>query len=1028
MLSFTLLGEVSLYKNGVPLSHFRSQKEVALLIYLAQTGQTHSREFIADLLWDGRSTQQALSNLRTTLTRLRKQVDEALVVTRKSLALAPEHREQIDAVHLLNILLEFGPVDTAEKAAPLQKALGAYQGHFLADFYLPDAPRFDAWVTTTRDHIHQQVRAAYEKLGQYARAANELDQGVSITRRWLEVDALNETAHTLLIQLLVENDQAHEAKVHYKYCADLFHRELDIAPPAAMTDLLIDARPTPTLVIEQPTPINRHNLPAPHNQFFGRTVVQQEIDARLDQSWCRLVTIVGEGGVGKTRLATTIARSRLDKYRDGIWLVELAPIDTDDADVAEAIAVEIATVLDLRLSGSKKPIEQLLTHLQHKQMLIILDNAEHLLEATVQLVQDIFRHSETVQLLVTSREALRLQAEWVISLTGLEYPTDETNETSFDAVDLFAARQAQQRRGGISADELTAMGQICRLVEGLPLAIELAAGLTRQTTAQEIAAELEGNFATLTTSLRDVPQRHRNLKLVFDMSWQTLTPSLQQRLAQLAVFRGGFTEAAARQITGTKTQQLVTLSDKSLLSYDSTINRYKLHAVVRAFAAEHRAATDQTPQKHTHYYLTLLAQHTEALQTSAPQAVMVEIEADMANIRQAWQTGLAECKVDLLLNALTSLSIYHQLRGLAHEAEGVMYTTLRTARIWEAKGLVLAIRSGLERSRFQIRLGRYRPAIQTLKVVLPLAVQVADQGAEGMGHVLWGEALWRLGEYDASDGKLNHALTIAHDFDDSLLLGWSHHHLGIINDIQSNYVTALNHLQQACAAWRAIDNLQALSGSLNSIGVVTYHQGDLPAAQQSWEEALSLCAKLDNHHQQSTLLNNLSIIATEQGDFLSAHHYLQLGLELVTISGNLISQGEIYVNLGRNYRLLGKTDLAVESLEQGLEISELIGSHSSMAMALYHLAETSKTQADTKQAEALYNQALKIAQEDNLKHTECDVLIGLAELLSRGNDSSRAKEYSTQAMALAKAIQNPIFLERATAVERYLSVSVDEEV
>lgn len=187
MLSFKLLGQVSLNKNGEPLKQFRSQKEVALLAFLAQTGQIHRREFLAEMLWDDRSTQQALSNLRTILTRLRPQVGDTLHITRNTLALDPEVRKRVDLVVLLHTLTSIGKINSAEKAATLQKALDTYQGDFLAGFYLSDAPRFNKWILATREHMRRQVIAAYDKLGQYARSTGDIEYGIAISRRWIQV-------------------------------------------------------------------------------------------------------------------------------------------------------------------------------------------------------------------------------------------------------------------------------------------------------------------------------------------------------------------------------------------------------------------------------------------------------------------------------------------------------------------------------------------------------------------------------------------------------------------------------------------------------------------------------------------------------------------------------------------------------------------------------------------------------------------------------------------------------------------------
>ncbi|MCP5099494.1 MAG: tetratricopeptide repeat protein [Chloroflexi bacterium] len=1018
MLSFTLLGQTVLSKNGVPLTQFRSQKEAALLIYLAHTKQSHQRGFLADLLWESSSTKQALTNLRTVLARLRKQVGDALLITRTSVSLTQENQQQVDSVILLQTLATVGQIDTAEKATTLQNAIKTYHGDFLTDFHLSKASQFNEWAIGTREHIRRQVIAAYNKLGQYAQSTGDVEQGIAIAHRWLQVDALDESAHTLLIRNLLEAGNKQAAIAHYDHSVKLLQTELGIAPPVTMTALIKDVRPQRTTSF--PETAVRHNLPAAYDQFFGRKTDQQEIHTRLDQPWCRLVTITGQGGMGKSRLATTIARSRLNQYRDGVWMVELENIDPDDDNLAEAIAVDIATVLDLRLTGSATPEEQLLNHLQHKQMMLVLDNFEHLLAGT-QIVLDIVQRCEHVQLLITTREALRIRAEWTIALSGLGYPTSDTDEIPSDAVELFAARRAQHQRGEITTDELTAVRAICQMVQGLPLAIELAAALTYRTTCRAVADSLQDGFNALAASQHDVPQRHRGLHIVFEMSWTTLVPTLQQRLTQLSVFRGGFTAVSAQQITAADLLQLTILGDKSLLTFNEETNRYALHPVIRAYAAEKREPTDITLQKHAGYFLSLLTEHTEPLQKEKPQESISLLEPDIDNVRRAWQTGLSEHNADLLYDALTSLSIFYQLRGLAHEGESVMHSTVSAAKMWGGDGIPLATRAGLERARFQNRLGQYRPAMKTIRVALKLADQSNDRWAEGMGHVWWGESLWRLGEYDTAVTKLNHALTIAKEIHAIFIAGWSHHQLGIINDIQSRYDTAHEHLEQACSAWWALDNARNLSVSLNSIGLVFRNQGDLPAAKQAMEQALAICIEQDNRYLQAMLLNNLSSIYMNQGDYFGAQYYYQLGLEFSITTGSLHSQSEIYINIGKNFHLQGELNLAIENLEHGLKIAEEIGNRPSIVVAFRNVADVKKTKGDVQGAESAYNQALEIAQEDGLKSLECDVLIRLATLLGEYN-SVKAKQYSQRVVTLAKGINDPSLLKRAEAVNHTLNL------
>lgn len=1024
MLSFTLLGQTVLSKNGLPLAQFRSQKEAALLIYLAQTGETHPRDFLADLLWESSTTKQSLTNLRTALTRLRKQVgDNTLLITRKTLALAPESQEQVDSVNLLQTLKSIGQIDSAETAVALQQALDTYQGDFLADFHLTDAPQFTEWAMITREYIRRQVITGCQKLQEYALSTGDVEYGIAIARRWLAVDALDETAHTLLIQLLLQADRVQEALAHYDHCVALLQADLGVDPPDKMTALIRDALPKRP-ALPRPTTEVRHNLPAEYDQFFGRKSAQQEIHIRLDQPWCRLVTITGQGGMGKTRLATTIARSRLSQYRDGTWLVELENIDPNDEDLAEAIAVEIATILDLRLTGSAAPTEQLLNHLQHKQMMLVLDNFEHLVTGR-QIILDIVQRCEQVQLIVTSRESLRLRAEWTIALAGLSYPASDTDKMPSDAVELFAARRAQHQRGEISADELAAIRTICRLTAGLPLAIELAAALTHQTAVREVANSLQDGFDALKASLHDVPDKHRGLHVVFEMSWRRLAPALQLRLARLAVFRGGFSAAAATEITDANAQHLEAFIEKSLIMRDAVSVRYTLHPVIRAYAAEKRESTDPTPQKHAYYFLKLLTEHTEPLQKDAPQESLEQIAPDIDNIRRAWQTGLDERLPDLLQEALTSLSIYYQLRGLSHEGEAVMQTTRLTAKAWRDAGIPLLIRASLERARFQNRLGHYRTASKTLEAALKLARQHGDQWAEGMGLVWWGESLWRLGKYDEAQHKLNNALQIAEEIDSIELSGWCHHQLGIIHDIQARYTLSLEHLQTAIDKWRTLNNANLLSVSLNSLGVVYNSMGDLPAAQHSYEQALTICNAINNRHLQSFLLNNLSTITLKQGDYSGAQYYLQLGIELATLTGNRMSQAQIYTNMGRAHFLQGELEQSSAHLEKSLHIAQSMGDQLTTSLALLNLANTKSASGKFEEANSLYDQALQLSQKNNLANVECHIFMRLAQHL-RDFDINQARQYSLQAIAIAESIKNPDLVKQAKEINRNLVMAEAE--
>ncbi len=1029
MLSFKLLGQTLVYKDKHPLNQFRSQKELALLAYLAHTNTSHERKFIAELFWNESPQKQALSNLRTILSRLRKQLGNELAITRTSLALTPENQQNVDSVHLLTTLNQIKQVNSPETARTLDTALTAYQGKFLANFYLSDAPYFEEWKTITQEHIHKLVTTGYYKLGQYALSIIDTDYGIAVARRWLQVDALDEAAHFLLLWMLITSGRKRDAILHYDECVQLLATELGVKPSAEIRTLMQGIRPKPSIIKPSPMrPTNKqHNLPTQYDQFFGRTTIQQEIHNRLNQPWCRLITIVGPGGIGKTRLATTIAHNRLQHHTDGAWFVELTNIEPDDPNLTEAIAIEIANTINLRLNGPAKPVDQLLTHLQNKKMLLILDNFDHLIEGDFKILLDIIQRCETVQLIATSREPLKLRAEWVIKLPGLDCPVSDTDDKPSDAMNLFMARLSQRQWGKISTNELIAARRIVRILEGWPLAIELAASLTENITISEILEEISHGFDALTSSMRDLPPHHRSMQTIFEMSWNTLSPDLQKKLARLSIFQTGFTKAAARQVTNANTTHLAELCNKSLLSYNENTEFYRLHPVIQAFAAQKLLPNDPIQYKHAYYYLTWLAQYTEALQKDTPQQAVVAISPEIDNIRLAWRTGLTLQKTDLLLAALPALCAFYQFQGLAYEGEATMQTTWRAAISFKPKSSSLITQARLEQARFQNRLGQYRLSIQTLKRALKEARESKNLLAEGTAYIHWGESLWRLGQHDIAQNKLNHALDIANQLNNVQLVGWCHHHLGIINDIQGHYKIAHSHLRQACFAWKSINALGNLSNSLNSIGLVCYHQGNLLAAQEIFEQALTLCNQLDNRHLQSLILNNLSIIATEQGTYAQAEHYLQLGLELAIANSNLTNQGEIYVNLGRNYRLMGQNESAIESLELGLQIAQSIGNRPMMATALLQLAKARQEGHDVEGARVLYNQVLNIARQDSMESTECEALLGMAKLL-RSQNVKEAKVYVDQAIARAKAIRASHLLKLAKDINRFLNDDWDQNI
>ena len=330
----------------------------------------------------------------------------------------------------------------------------------------------------------------------------------------------------------------------------------------------------------QPT----HNLPAYQTLFAGRKYELEAVTGLLQSDQARLITIAGLGGTGKTRLAVEAAQTQLHLFPGGVYFVPLAPIQkADDMETA------VARTIGLYLTAADNINERLQTFFRDKPVLLIMDNFEHLehLELGAQWIGNLLDNTQELSIIVTSRSSINISAEWVRHLGGVDFPirADVEDPMAYSAIQLFVDRVKHVRADFSLQAEQTHVIEICRLVRGMPLAIELAAAWARTLPCAQIAREIRRNIDFLSTSLHDVDPRHGSLRAVFDTSWQLLTPGEQQALQRLSVFRGGFGLAAAEQVAGATPLLLSQLIDKSLLNLHSA-GQYEMHELLRQYVAE----------------------------------------------------------------------------------------------------------------------------------------------------------------------------------------------------------------------------------------------------------------------------------------------------------------------------------------------------------------------------------------------------------------------------------------------------------
>ena len=398
----------------------------------------------------------------------------------------------------------------------------------------------------------------------------------------------------------------------------------------------------------------KHNLPLQPTPFFGREKELVEIASSLADPNCRLLTILGAGGMGKTRLSIEAANAQVENFTDGVTYVELAPLSPNKSiEALNPLVGELADALGISFYESDQPEQQLFDFLRRKEKLFVFDNFEHLLDTAV-FLSNLLSHAPDVKILVTSRERLNLQQEWLFPLLGLAYHEENGRSEirNDDAVQLFGQRARQISPSFDIDSQRDGIQRICQLVEGMPLGLELAAAWVNQLSCQEIAEEMAGELDFLTTEMRNIPDRQRSVRAVFDYSWQKLTETERDVLQKISVFRGGFERKAAKEVAGASLPTLANLVGKSLLSA-SPNGRYQIHELLRQFAAERLANAPtlltETQKQHGTFYLTFVGNQSTRLPGNSDLSLIQNIEGEIDNIRVAIQHSLLHAP-ELFLN------------------------------------------------------------------------------------------------------------------------------------------------------------------------------------------------------------------------------------------------------------------------------------------------------------------------------------------------------------------------------------------
>lgn len=936
---FFTLGRVQITRDGEIVGRELTTKAIALAMYLAVTGEAHSREHLASLLWGDMPEADAQTNLRQALSKLRPWFDSVLVVDKQlvqfdraacwvdvwELETGDGRRETADG----------GP-ETAGSLSRLRERVALYRGDFLATLSVKNAPEFEAWVIERRERYRMLTSEMLGRLVAQDMEAGEMDRARAELDRLLTLDPWNEQAHRTKMRLLARRGDKLQALAQFKTVRRILQDEFGVDPAVetiALYERIRDARP--------------HSAPLPHfpTRFVGRDQERAAIQTLLRQPGTRLVTLLGPGGAGKTRLAAQVAASMQNEFLHGAAFVSLQNVHT-----AEQLAFAIGGAFNFAFGRSTELMAQLAERLHDQELVLVLDNFEQVVEAAPELSR-LLSAAPDLKLLVTSRERLALQAEHVFPVGGMA--------TAPEAAELFVAR-AQQQSLGLEPDEQdqATIGEIAQLVGGMPLALELAAGLTRSATFQEIAAHLAQSLTLLESDVRDAPARHKSLRAVFDESWRALQERERGTVAQLSVFQEGFDGRAAETIAGATGGILLDLADKAFLARgadrDALAPRYELHSVLSEFAAEKLGAVMETTRtEHARYYLGLVAGARERIVGETQAATVRELRADFPNVRAGWEWAIE-----------------------------------RGAGAWLDDSAPVVF--------------RYLEALSQFRQAESLFAPAAN--LSNVARARYGAVLYFVGKLDDAKRELNAAREVAENAGAAAEVAFCNLHLANVAFDRGEFENAQARYVGVLAQARALEDEYLQIDALNNLGMAAAFRGDTDAARDALNECVEIAARMQETRGMGAAWLNLGMIDGNNGDYDAARREFERALPLFEAVGDRRGVSVILGNLGEIALHENRLDDAESLYRQCLQSYQELALPEKAANMTRNLGTVALKRGEWSEAQRLFASALGEYRRIGSRHGECFALNGLGQVALARGDFARADKHFRQGLGLALSI------------------------
>jgi predicted ATPase/DNA-binding SARP family transcriptional activator len=943
-IEFQILGPLAASEDGRPLTLGGRKQRALLTVLLLHANELVPADRLVDEIWHDAKPEAAARSLQVYVSSLRKELGKsaAALQTLGGGYVIEIASEQLDAARFERGVDEgtaaLSDGDPERAATILHEALALWRGPALADL------GYESFALAEVARLEELRLVALETRIDAELALGRNGQVVAELEALVDEHPLRERLRRQLMLALYRTGRQPEALQTYRDARDALVEELGLEPSAELRELQSAMlRQDPALAVEPPELRARRHLPTPATPLVGRRAELEYVHELFRSEDARLATLTGPGGTGKTRLAVQAAWELAERFPDGVYFVDLAPVRE-----SSLVPNAIAGALDVRERPSRPLLDTLKEHVLDRQLLLVLDNFEHVHEAAP-IVSELLAEASGVRALVTSRMRLRLYGEH-------EYPVPPLTEE--EALDLFAARARAVRPGFALDGARTHVAELCRCLDGLPLAIELAAARSGEFSPEQMLGFLTRPLELATDGPVDVPARQQTLRATIEWSHGLLDEAARSLFARLGVFVGGCTLEAAEEVCGAELETLASLVDKSLVGDrvgPGGDPRFVMLETIREHALERlEESGEELRGRHLVWSLAFAERAEPELRGPEQKEWLDRLHAELDNFRAAFDWSLSRREKEASLRLASALLEFWIVR--ADWSEG---------RAWVERALALpgdvdpalhmqALRAAAELADV---LSDYSTATRRFEESLAIARAVADQREIAESLMGLAHEAERVGRGAAARPLLEESVAIFRELGDEPSLARS---LGGIADLEQDYRRARSIWNETLAIRRRLGNRESVGWAVMQVGFCAQCEGDYIAASAAYEEGLSIGHELGYKRLTARCLTQLGEAALLQCELGEARRRYEQSLPLWRETGHRSGLLDSLRGLGNVARLEGQGEDAASLLQESLAVCRDIGSRRGEASALQGLGDLAGARGELEEAARLHREALAL--------------------------------------------------------------------